>query len=497
MLDFIKREANIAYTENGAVTNETTGSDCLDLFASIGALRRASKDEVITRFIRAYTENADMAMKLLFFARDIRGGLGERRVFRVILSWLAKNHPASVIKNLNYIPEYGRYDDLLVLLNTPCETTTLSFLRRQFEEDMKAGETTDQISLLAKWLPSVNASNSQTVRNGKKIAKAFGMTDAEYRRALTYLRGKIHIIENYLRKKEYSFAYETQTSRSMFKYRKAFLRNDSDRYMEYLNKVRIGTAKLHADHVSPYELVEPYMDASCYWNNGCYFTCDISSEEKEVLNVTWDSLPSYGNDENTIAVIDTSGSMYWGGRPLPAAVAISLGLYFAEHNKGIFKNHFIEFSTKPRLIEIKGATFYDRLRYILTFCEAEDTNLEAVFDLLLKTAVKNHVSQKEMPSKLVIISDMEFNCCVWNASKTVFQNAKESYKEAGYQLPEIVFWNVASRNRQQPVTMNEQGAVLISGVTPRLFEMVAGGKISPYAVMMEILTEERYAKITA
>ena len=189
--------------------------------------------------------------------------------------------------------------------------------------------------------------------------------------------------------------------------------------------------------------------------------------------------------------------MYYAGNPKPASVALSLGLYFAEHNKGFFKNHFIEFSARPQLIEIKGDTFADRLRYVCTFNEIANTNLEAVFDLILNAAVKNHVPESELPSKLIIISDMEFDCCVGNASTGNFENAKAKYAEKGYKLPKIVFWNVASRNRQQPVKQNEQGVALVSGATPRLFSMIAGNKFSPYALMLEVLESDRYAKIAA
>ncbi len=496
MLNLLKQEANMTFTENGAVTYETSGSDCMDLFASIGALRRESDDEIIARFVRAYTENADMAMKLLFFARDIRGGLGERRVFRTILTWLAENKPDSVKKNMYYVAEYGRYDDLLVLLDTPCEKEMLSILQTQFEKDMEAVGKNETVSLLAKWLPSVNASNQQTIRKAKKIAKAFGMTDAVYRKAITALRARIHIIENNLRQKDYSFDYEKQPSRAMFKYRKAFLRNDRERYSEFLTKVSSGEAKLHTDNISPYELVEPYLITDWDWNSSSFMR-DISPEEKAALNATWNALPDFGSEEDAIAIIDTSGSMYCDSKPIPAAIALSLGLYFAEHNKGRFRNHFIEFSARPQLLEIKGETFSDRLRYITTFNEMADTNLEAVFDLILNAAVKNRIRQDEMPAKLIILSDMEFNSCVKNASKSNFNSAKKKYTEKGYKLPEIIFWNVASRNRQQPVTMNEQGVVLVSGVTPRIFEMVAGGKLSPYAFMLEVLESERYAKIAA
>ena len=491
MLEYLKQEANMTKTENGAATYASTGSKCLDLFATIGALRRESETEIVSRFIRAYAEDSDTAMKLLFFARDIRGGLGERRVFRIIFHWLAVNEPQSVLKNLQYVAEYGRFDDLLSLIGTSCEKKMLSVLREQFEKDMAALQKGEAVSLLAKWLPSVNASNAEARTNGKKTARALGLSDAAYRKALSALRAKIRIIENNLREKDYTFEYEKQPSRAMFKYKKAFQRNDEERYEAFINAVQEGTATLHADNVMPYELVEPYLA------NGCANLRKITPEEKAVLNAEWASLPNFGSKENALAVIDTSGSMYWNAKPMPAAVALSLGLYFAEHNTGMFKNHFIEFSARPQLIEIKGETFADRLRYAASFNEVANTNLEAVFDLILRAAVKHHVPQSELPAKLIIISDMEFDACVDHASETNFNNAKKKFAAHGYALPQIIFWNVASRNRQQPVTKNEQGVALVSGATPRLFSMVAGGILSPYAWMMDVLSSERYEKIAA
>ena len=494
MLQYIKEEANKTLTENGAVTYRSTGSDCLDLFAAIGALRRESDEEIIARFFRAYAENADMAMKILFYARDVRGGLGERRVFRVIMNRLADSEPQSVLKNLEYFSEFGRFDDLLSLFGTKCEKASLKVIEKQFKKDIAALADGGEVSLLAKWLPSVNASNAATVKQAKVIAKYMQMSESEYRKTLSALRSRIRIIENNLRERDYTFDYEKQCSRAMHKYRKAFFRNDKKRYSEFLSAVENGTASLHADNVAPYELVEPYLDWD--WNSKCFMK-KISAEEKRSLNATWASLPDFGTGDNALAVIDTSGSMYCSGKPLPAAVALSLGLYFAEHNKGIFNNTFIEFSERPQLIELKGKTFADRLRYACTFEEVANTNLEAVFDLVLNAAVKNSVPQSELPSKLIIISDMEFDCCVENASLSNFENAERKYSAKGYKLPEIVFWNVASRHTQQPVRMNEQGVALVSGATPRLFSMVAGGNLSPYSFMLEVIESERYAKIAA
>ena len=497
MLEYIKEEANRTLTENGAAAHITTGSDCLDFFATAGALRRESDAEIVARFLRAFSEDKDAAMKLLFYTRDVRGGLGERRVFRVILRWLAHTAPASVNKNLERIAEYGRWDDLLELLDTPCEKAALALMREQFRKDMAANAEGKEISLLAKWLPSVNASNAETVKQGKRIARAFGMTDADYRKALVALRAKIRIIENNLRKKDYTFDYEKQPSRAMFKYRKAFYRNDSERYRDFLSKVTSGEAKLHADHVMPYELVEPYLNWHYFCETNRSALRPLSEEEANALNATWAALPDFGGTENALAVVDTSGSMYWQSDPMPASVAFSLGLYFAERNRGAFHNHFIEFSTRPQLIELKGETFVDRLRYAASFNEVADTNLEAVFDLILNAAVKNDVPPEELPAKLYIISDMEFNSCVRNAKKTVFENAANAYAAHGYALPQIVFWNVASRNRQHPVTMNEQGVALVSGCTPRLFAMAAGQTVSPMRLMLDVLESERYAAIAA
>ena len=496
MLEHIREEANKTLTENGAVTLESTGSECLDLFASIGAIRRESDEEIVLRFARAYAENADIAMKLLFYARDVRGGLGERRVFRVIMNWLADREPESVLKNLEYISEFGRFDDLLSLFGTKCEKAMLKIIEAQLKQDIAALENGGEVSLLAKWLPSVNASNAETVKQAKAIAKYMGMSDAEYRKTLVSLRAQIKIIENNLREKDYSFDYEKQCSRAMHKYRKAFSRNDLERYTEFLDAVRSGNAVLHAANVSPYELVEPYLSGYWYGDSPCFMK-NISEQEKLSLNATWDSLPDFGNEENALAVIDTSGSMYWDAKPTPAAVALSLGLYFAEHNTGIFKNNFIEFSRRPQLIELKGDTFADKLRYACTFNEVANTNLEAVFDLILRAAVNNNVPQNELPSKLIIISDMEFDCCVEHSSLSNFKNAEKKYAQYGYRLPEIVFWNVASRNRQQPVKKNEQGVVLVSGATPRIFSMVAGNHLSPYSFMLEVIGSKRYSKIAA
>lgn len=485
MLNYLKQEANKTATENGAATYITTESDCLDLFATVGALRGAGDGEIVDRFLRAFAENRDIAMKLLFFARDVRGGLGERRVFRVILKWLAENQPETVKKNIRYVAEYGRFDDLLVLMDTPCEREMLDELKRQLSADTEALENGGEVSLLAKWLPSVNASSPETVRMAKRIARHFGMTEAAYRRTLVALRAHIRIIENNLRERDYTFDYSKQPSKAMYKYRKAFIRNDGERYADFIDRVSSGEAKLNTATLMPYEIIRPF-----FYNS-------VSDEERRAIDLTWNTQQDFGGDENALVVIDGSGSMYWYGDPIPATVALSLGIYFAERNTGAFKNHFITFSENPQLVEIKGEDILDKLQYCESFNEVANTNIQKVFELILEAAKKNSVPAEELPSKIYIVSDMEFDVCTDDAKATNFEYARRIFRQAGYELPDIVFWNVASRNRHQPVRRNEQGAALVSGCTPRIFSMVAGGAADPYAYMLEVIESERYSRIVA
>ena len=447
MLEFLMREANKTYTENGAVSNRSTGKDCLDLFATIGALRRESEREIVDRFLRAYTEDADLAMKILFFARDVRGGLGERRVFRTVAKWLAENEKKSLVRNLPFIAEYGRWDDLLVLLDTPCRAEAVALLKRQFEADLAALDRDGEVSLLGKWLPSVNASNGETVRAAKLLAKAFGLSERDYR--------------------------------------KAFLRNDGERYADFLKKVERGEAKLHTGTLMPYEIVEPFFSRS------------VSAEERAAIDATWNAQEDFTPKENALVVIDGSGSMYAALDPRPATVALSLGVYFAERNTGAFHNHFITFSENPQLVEIKGRDILEKIRYCHDFNEVANTNIQKVFELILNAAVKHAVPQAELPTTVYIISDMEFDWCTRDASLTNFAYAERLFAEHGYRLPRLVFWNVASRNRQQPVTVNDRGVALVSGCTPRIFSMAMEGELDPWRYMLSVIGTERYAPIAA
>lgn len=489
-LEDLRKEENLTYTENGALTNRSTNSYCLDLFAAIGALRNAEDSEIISRFIKAYTEDRNLAMKILFFARDIRGGLGERRVFRSIWKWLSLHEAESVRKNITNVPEYGRFDDLLSLLDGPCEKDMLSFIKEQLDKDLAALKIGESVSLLAKWLPSVNTSNKDSVKSAKKLAKALGFSDAEYRKVLVSLRAEIKLMENYLREKDYSFSYEKQPSKALYKYRLAFLRNDRERYSAFLDKAESNPSVMNTRTLTPYDVVAPII-------NKDKERVAISKWDRRSMDITWKALPDYTGAENALAVVDGSASMYWYGEYIPAAVAQSLGIYFAEHNKGCFHNHFITFSENPRLIEVKGKDIVEKLRYCMSFNECANTDLQRTFDLILNTAIQNKAKQEDIPEKLYIISDMEFDYCANHADMSNFEYAKKQFAKYGYRLPQIVFWNVNSINQQQPVTKNEQGVALVSGASPQIFSMLSEGILDPYSFMLETLSSERYERISA
>lgn len=490
MITELIKEQNVTYTENGAKALYSTGNACLDLFGIAGALRMADTNRIIDLFTKAYAENKDIAMRILFYARDIRGGLGERRIFRVLLRYAAAHYSESVSKNISLVPEFGRFDDCLELLGTYCERQVMEMFKQQLLSDVKSMKNGKSVSLLAKWLPSVNASSAKTKTLAKHIARSLHMSDKQYRTMLSELRGYIDVLERRLCVKDYSFRYENQPSKALFKYRNAFIRNDGIRYEQFLADVREGRLKMNAACIYPYEIVEQCVRPKLL-------------TERQALDATWNSLPDYTDHRNAIAVVDGSGSMYagigevpGGGLYSPISVAVSLGMYFAEHNKGAFHNKFITFCERPRLIEIKGNDVYEKVKYCMSYNEVANTDLYQVFMLLLIIAVKNRIPQEELPETIYIISDMEFDVGV-NRDQTVFEDAKEKYEDYGYRLPNVVYWNVDSRRQQFPVDMNEKGVALVSGGSPTIFKMAMSQSVTPDSFMLETLNAERYRRIVA
>lgn len=480
LLNHLKNETNFAYTENNAKVYNTTGSSLLDFFALGGALRNTSENKIITLFDKALAENKLLAVKAMFYFRDIRGGQGERETFRKLLKYLAYKHPDVVRKNIHLIPEYGRWDDIYTLFDTSLMNDALNLIKEQLKRDINS----DSPSLLAKWLKSENASSLNSRILAKKTRMGLGMSSRRYRKMLSKLREKLNIVERLMSANKWDeIDYSQVPSQASLKYNKAFWRNDEDRYTRFLQDLKEGKVKVNSKTVFPYELVGQVF----------YY----SEENADLLNEMWESLPDYleGKKENSIAVVDVSGSMT--GTPMD--IAISVGLYLAERNKGAFHNHFITFSEYPQLVEIKGTDFCSKVRNIEDADWGVNTNLEKVFDLILNTALKNNVPQSEMPTRLFIISDMQFDEATGKDENDAyfFNTIKNKFEVAGYKMPKLVFWNVDVRdNIMFPMIENDNGLLLVSGASPSIFTNIMKDNIvTPHDIMMDVLNSERYSLI--
>ena len=497
-LNALEQKANETRTLNGAKTYSSTGDACLDLFSVAGGMRYRSSGDQIRLFDKAYIENPELAMKLLFYIRDVRQGMGERQLFRTLIRHVAKTWPESAKKNVRLIPEFGRYDDLFCLLGTKCEKTVVDLVREQLEQDQKSlearrnGKLDAPISLLAKWMPSVNTSSARTRGIARRLMADLGMDRYSYRKMLSGLRANSCVTERYLtEKKPEKIQYAAVPAGAMLKYRQSFERQDEGRFTSYLADVSTGKEKIHCETLFPYQILRPYLSRG--WRA-------VNPGGGKTLETLWDHLPQEFGNENAISVIDTSGSMYCGfsgNAVTPALIAISLGLYHAERCKGAFRNRFISFESQPHLIEIHGATLQDKLRYIQTAPWGCSTNLEAVFELLLKTAVDSHASQDELPSVLYIVSDMEFNQAVRNPDKSVYDNARERFEAFGYTLPAVVFINVNSWQMQAPVRAHQKGAALASGMGVSTFREKFDGNMTPMSHMLKVLMSKRYEEVHA
>ena len=500
-LNSLELESSYTRTLNGAKTHSTSGDACLDFFAVAGGMRYRSPLNQISLFDRAYVENPELAMKLLFYIRDIRGGMGERDLFRTLIRHVAKCWKESARKNVHLIAEYGRWDDLLCLFGTASQKEAVRVMKEQLEGDLEAlsrrekGEVDAPISLLAKWLPSDNASSPRTRGQAIVVMHALGMDQKTYRSTLTKLRANIGLTERYLTQRiPEKISYGAVPADAMLKYRRAFAKRDGERFDDYLVKVAAGEETIHTQTLYPYEILRPFF------KEASYFRGDFSNVEgADTLEMLWANQVGAVGNGNAISIVDTSGSMFWHkpGTPMPILISMALGLYCAEHCKGVFHNYFINFDTNPHLVKVKGDTLADKLRYMSCASWGGSTNLEAVFDLILRTAVNAGAGQEEMPTALYIFSDMEFNMAVNDPDKTVYETAKEKFKAYGYELPAVVFQNVNSWQMQVPVRKDTKGAALTSGAGTACLGEKFDGNVTPMSHMLKVLLGERYEPVHA
>lgn len=475
--------ANIGRTENGAIAYKSTNSAVYDLFAQGGAYRQHSENDCILLFKNAFEENESLAMKCLFYLRDVRGGQGERRFFRACYRWLAcKNHPAAD-RNLEHISEYGRWDDLIFCtVDTPLEKKAFDIITKQLILDTQCKTP----SLLAKWMPSENASSAQTAYWGNKLRKHLNLTHKEYRKLLSNLRGKINVLEKLMSANRWDeIEFDKIPSKAGLVYKNAFARRDiiAKRYEAF---AKSNNTKVNASTLYPYELAEK---ASFAYNN-----TDIA-----MLNKYWENLPNYFGDKpaSMMCVVDTSGSMVWGGPPTPLSVSVSLGMYCAERLNGPFKDHFITFSCKPKLVKINGVDFVDKTKRIMKNMINENTDLEAVFTMLKQAIKQKGVKSEDVPETLVIITDGQIDSMTiqrWDSDRamTGMEKIRQEWASEGLKMPRLIYWNVNAKKAN--IIDKGPNVSFVSGLSPTLFKTIMSGK-NGYDLMLEAIDSERYAVI--
>lgn len=509
-LDALKETESYTETENGAVALKSTGDSVLDAFSTLGAFVTnctGNEDTILNTFYKAFADDKALAMRLLFYLRDVRGGQGCRQLFRIIIRSLAELYPEFVINNLDNFLFYGRGDDLVCLLDTKVESAMFEYVNDVLAEDLASVRSGGACSLLAKWLPSENASSVATVINAKQFIKGLGLTPKAYRKKLSELRKAINIVETLMSQNRWDeIDFEKLPSRASIIYADAFSNHVKENYYQYLVNLAAGATKVNAGALYPYDIVHKIKNPS-------YRSYPLTTRDVLLYDAMWKALPDYfaeaGKEETGLCVVDTSGSM-WG---TPLEVALSLGIYCADKAKGPFKNHFITFSVCPQLQEIRGDNIVRKIQNLERANWGLNTDLAAVFDLILTTALEHKLSNDELPDKLYIISDMQFDDAVSSrANKTLMATIQERYEEAGYTLPAIVYWNVSNSDRgmfQQ--TKFGVNCCMVSGYSSSLFKAVILGaeqeettvdgktvvktKLDPMTIMLNTLNDERYDRV--
>ncbi len=501
----LNEDMNSSITENGAIGYRTTGKELLDMNFMISSMRKMSEKQICDKFVKVFYENKMYAVKWLFYVRDCREGAGERRLFRICMKYLADNHKDIASAVIPLTAEYGRWDDLLTLLDTVLADEVIELIGKQLTKDMKNMKQNKPISLCAKWLPGCNSKNYDHRRMGLTITEKLGLSERKYRKMLSALRKYLDIVELKMCTGQWEeIDYSKVPSRANLRYNSAFLKHDEERRRKYLESLQKGETKINAGVLFPHDILHKYCD-SRPWR------IEIKKEDDIAIEEMWKALPDYVNGAgNTICVADGSGSMvsFVGGTNVTALeVANALAIYFSERCSGQFKDNYITFSEHPQLVNLSNAkSLREKMEVALAHNECANTNIEAVFDLILQTAINKNMTQDELPQNILILSDMEYNSCAttnagvgrWDMvrpNQKLFKVFEERYAEHGYKLPRLVFWNICSRTGTIPVKENDLGVALVSGFSPAIVKMVLSNSTDPLECLLEQLNSERYQQV--
>lgn len=500
-----------SYTENGAIAYKTSGKELLDFNFSITSMRSWSWKDIEKSFSKVFYENPKIAVLYWFYGMDCLEGLGERNITKGIMHWLVDNHPEIIKKVYKYISDYNRWDTLILLAdpsfnkNEELRQEIVEWIKLTFIHDYICMREDKSISLLAKWMPSENASSKETKRMARQLMQDINIKPKDYRKMLSKLREKLRIVERDMSANNWNnINYETVPSKANLNYSNAFYRHDKERRQNYLDSLVKGESKINSKVLAPYEICHKYGGSYGYG----------VKPYDEALEQMWKALPQYQLDD-VLVVRDGSGSMTdtISGKVTCLDVATSLAIYAAEHNSKTWKNKFITFSSKPEFIDMSRygcSSLRDKIVLCSNYNDCTNTDIYKTMKLILNTAVSNGYKQKEMPKSILIISDMQFDSereyslyshyhyehGIFNYDKTLFESIKTEYMAAGYKLPKIIFWNVDSRgNKTIPMQENELGMSLVSGFSANIFKMVLSDELDPYKELLKILYSKRYEKI--
>lgn len=490
-------------TENGALGYATVGDKLVDLNYLAGSIRTKDDTSVITAFCEAFDQHAEDTLKWLFYLRDVRGGMGERNAFKVIAKYLAESKTDVLKPLIPLIPEYGRWDDLLCFIGTPLEETALSTIKKEFDKELKLVGADSNVKnptsfILGKWLPSENASSDFTIKNARIVRKFLKLDSKTYRKDLSLLRKLNHVVEVKMASKDWKdINYSEVPSKAMSNYKGAFKNHDKDRFDEFIGKAVKGEAKISAGALTPPDILHAELRTL------------VGSTEELTCEAQWKNLKEYSKDlGGTMVVADTSGSM---DTPISISnkttcleVSVALAIYSSHYCKGGFKDHLISFSKNPELYAVNNSLSLRKKFEKVSSKGGYDTNMQAVFELILKTAVDNEMKQEDLPDSVLVISDMEFNdVCLGSlmnmpsdySQKELFTVISDEYKAKGYHLPKLVFWNVGNRSGAIPVQSSKYGLTYISGYSQSALQMVTNGAIKPLDALLKLLHSSRYDPI--
>ena len=505
----LNRVNNFQQTENGATGYSTTGNDLVDLNFRVPSNHNNVKEEDIKKFIQVLKDDLVTGLKWMFYLRDIREGLGERDSFVSFFWVLNEYNPEVACKVLPLIPEYGRWKDVIDILAEFPDDNDLTeaiflLIENQLREDCVNLTEDKSVSLLAKWLPSVNASNKSR-KLARRICNKLALTFENYRKVLSALRKYLDVTEvKTCGSKWNEIDYNKVSSNANARYLKSFMKHDSERRQKYLDTLSSPVAAgaiMHASNLYPHEVYAKYSETY-----GRYY--EVKVNEDQGVEALWTNLKNIDTVGNTMVVVDNSESMLTnikGSKIMAIDVARSLGVFFSERCIGEFKDKVIEFSARPRYIDLTDChSLADKYNTLTKYDDCSNTNLEKVFDLLLKTAINNNLPQSELPQRILIVSDMEFDGAtniygshneVMAKYQTLFESIKEKWSYYGYTMPNIVFWNVNSRTNTIPVTANECGVTLVSGYSVNNVKMVLSGDVNPWTALKSVLESDRYNAI--